>query len=106
MLSSSTTSCYVVHIDNILEFKFPEAMAEEFLSDPAETAATDKTNTPTQPEREPVTIMVIGSRWAVRLIIHTLFSLGFAQVSEWSKLQVEPRTRRFMSVLTKYVRAE
>jgi hypothetical protein len=81
-------------------------MAEDFLPDTSETTASNQTTTPTQPEREPVTIMVIGSRWAVRLIIHTLFSLGFAQVSEWSKLQVEPKTRKFMSVLTKYVRVE
>jgi len=81
-------------------------MAEEFLSASAESSASEQVTVPAPPEREPVTIMIIGSRWTVRLIIHTLVTLGFAQVSEWSKLQVEPRTRKFMSVLTKYVRAE
>lgn len=81
-------------------------MAEEFIStenDPSESA---KAIAPTHPDREPVKIMIIGSRWAIHLIIHTLYRLGFAQVSEWSKLQIEPTTRRFMSVLTRYVRSE
>jgi hypothetical protein len=81
-------------------------MAEEFLSNSAESCVVPEVSTSSRPDQEPVRIMVVGSQRAVKLIIHTLFRLGFAQVSEWSKLQIEPATRQFMSVLTKYVRVE
>jgi hypothetical protein len=81
-------------------------MAEEFPSDAAESSVSPEVPTSTRPDQEPVRIMVVGSQRAVQLVIHTLFRLGFAQVSEWSKLQIEPVTRKFMSVLTKYVRVE
>ncbi|WP_448596354.1 hypothetical protein [Thermoleptolyngbya sp.] len=77
-------------------------MAKEFLSNMAESQVP--ATPPVNPEREPVKIMVVGSRWAVLLIIHTLHRLGFAQAGEWSKLQVEPATRQWMSVLTKWLR--
>ncbi|NJN86188.1 MAG: hypothetical protein HC881_07545 [Leptolyngbyaceae cyanobacterium SL_7_1] len=81
-------------------------MAEEFLPDSVESTSSNQSIAPTNPNREPVTIMIIGSQWAVNLIIHTLFRLGFAQVTEWSKLQIEPTTRKFMSVLIRYVQGE
>lgn len=76
-------------------------MAKEFPSTGAESQAPAAP--PVNPEREPVKIMVVGSRWAVLLIIHTLHRLGFAQAGEWSKLQVEPTTRQWMSVVTKWL---
>ncbi|WOB43590.1 hypothetical protein HNI00_10815 [Thermoleptolyngbya oregonensis NK1-22] len=77
-------------------------MAKECLSNSAESQVP--ATPPENPEREPVKIMVVGSRWAVLLIIHTLHRLGFAPAGEWSKLQVEPATRQWMSVLTKWLR--
>jgi len=81
-------------------------MADELISD-AESSSKPQSSNPiasSRPDREPVKIMVIGSRWAVLLIIHTLYRLGFAQVNDWSKLQIEPTTRHWMSVLIKWVK--
>jgi len=81
-------------------------MSKEFFSD-AESSSEPQSAKPiasSRPDREPVKIMVIGSRWAVLLIIHTLHRLGFAQVNDWSKLQIEPTTRHWMSVLIKWVK--
>jgi hypothetical protein len=55
-------------------------MAKEFLSNMAESQVP--ATPPVNPEREPVKIMAVGSRWAVLLIIHTLHRLGFAQAGE------------------------
>jgi len=81
-------------------------MADELISDSTEPSEpqSEKAIASSRPDREPVKIMVIGSRWAVLLIIHTLHRLGFAQVNDWSKLQIEPTTRHWMSVLIKWVK--
>ncbi len=81
-------------------------MAEEFISDQVDSSDPQSSNpiASSRPDREPVKIMVIGSRWAVLLIIHTLHRLGFAQATDWSKLQIEPTTRQWMSVLIKWVK--
>ncbi len=81
-------------------------MAEEFLSDHVEASEpqSSKAIASSRPDREPVKIMVIGSRWAVMLIIHTLHQLRFAQANDWSTLQIEPITRQWMSVLIKWVK--
>jgi hypothetical protein len=55
-------------------------------------------------DREPVLVIIIGSRRGIANIIQTLFRLNFAQVYEWSKPQVDQNSRRWMSILTKYVR--
>ncbi|HIK40373.1 MAG TPA: peptide ABC transporter substrate-binding protein, partial [Thermoleptolyngbya sp. M55_K2018_002] len=44
-------------------------MAKECLSNSAESQVPAAP--PETPKREPVKIMVVGSRWAVLLIIHT-----------------------------------
>jgi len=77
-------------------------MAEEFLADVLDGEKSDAVQ-PVQGDREAVKIMVIGSQWAVTTIIHTLYHLGFAQVSEWSKLQIEPVTGKFMTILTRHL---
>lgn len=71
-------------------------MADEFL----DLTDSDISNTP---NREPVRIIVIGSRQAVLAIIH---AKTFATADEWSSLQPEPMTGKLMSVVTKYVRVE
>lgn len=82
---------------------------EEFLSN-----SDDSTNPPqpplsgrsSHPDREPVRLMLVGSRQGITCIIHTLHVKSFAPVGEWSDFQVEPTTGQWMCVLTKYVGLE
>ena len=55
------------------------------------------------PNREPVSIILTGSSWGIRLMIYTLFKCGFAEVDAWSKLQQMPSSDRLMSVMTKHI---
>jgi hypothetical protein len=61
---------------------------------------------PPQPDREPVKILLIGSPKAVRSIIHILYRLGFASVSEWIPLQPAQKPGEVMSILMRYLRLE
>lgn len=82
-------------------------MAEEFLPNPEDS--TDRPTSPpasSRPDREPVRLMVVGSRHGVTTIIHTLHSKDFASADEWSRFQPEPMTGQMMSVITKWVRSE
>ena len=74
-------------------------MAEEFLSD-SDRFSTARSN------REPVRVIVVGSRQGVTNIIYMLHDKGFVLADEWSDLQPEPMTGKFMSVVTKYVRVD
>jgi hypothetical protein len=74
-------------------------MAEEFLSN-SESLASTGVNLP---DREPVRIVLIGSRHGINQIVHRLHILGFAQVNEWSRLQPAPNTGKVMRVCTKFV---
>ena len=53
--------------------------------------------------REPVSIILTGSSWGIRLMIYTLFKCGFAEVDAWSKLQQMPSSDRLMSLMTKHI---
>lgn len=55
------------------------------------------------PSREPLRILLIGSRQGVTSTIQTLYRLGFAQVSEWSPLLPAPTSGEVMSILTRYL---
>ena len=55
------------------------------------------------PNREPVSIILTGSSWGIRLMIYTLFKCGFAEVDAWSKLQQMPSSDRLMSLMTKHI---
>ncbi len=57
-------------------------------------------------DREPVRITVSGSSQGITAIIQRLYSIGFAQIHEWSKLQHHPQTDELFCILTKYVRSE
>jgi hypothetical protein len=82
-------------------------MPKNFLATPP---ATDSATTTLpvadrpQPDREPVKILLIGSPKAVRSIIHILYSLGFASVSDWSPLQPAQKPGEVMSILMRYLR--
>lgn len=54
-------------------------------------------------DREPVRMTVSGSKRGLTYIIHQLYSLGFAQVHEWSKPQRHPQTGELFCVLTKHL---
>ena len=45
-------------------------------------------------DREPVKILVIGSRQSVNVVVYTLHQLGFAEVSEWTDFLNAPNADR------------
>ncbi|MEM6252854.1 MAG: hypothetical protein AAF821_08025 [Cyanobacteria bacterium P01_D01_bin.156] len=81
-------------------------MADEFVPNPDNSSTSPAPANVSRPNPEPVRIIVSGSRSGIRVVIHTLFKCGFAQVDEWSKLQAEPHTHRLMSVMTKHIRVD
>lgn len=77
---------------------------QEFIP-PTETYTPPPTNTPaSQPTREPVLITIIGSAFAINLIIKILHRLGFAEAGAWSKPQIDPKSGKPMRVLKKWIR--
>jgi hypothetical protein len=74
-----------------------------------ESTAVSLTPSPTsnldeQPvDREPLRILVIGSRRGVISTIQTLYRLRFAEVREWSPLMPGPNPGEVMSILTRYI---
>lgn len=64
-------------------------MPQDFLPDSEETPtspASSQALTPSNPEREAVQILVIGSKEGVTNIVHSLHTRHFAEVREWSPL--------------------
>ena len=71
---------------------------------------TDTINTPTNPapeepssEQELIRVQVMSSPKAVNMTIQNLANLGFAQVSEWSRLVPGPRIGQVTSTLNRYI---
>jgi hypothetical protein len=58
------------------------------------------------PEGEKVRLLVIGSAEGVTEVIHTLHSLGFAEVRAWSRIVPIPDEGAFMSILTRHRRRD
>jgi len=58
------------------------------------------------PDREPLRILVIGSRDGVIETIHDLHRRSFAEVSLWSPLLPTPNLHEVMSILTRYRKRE
>lgn len=82
-------------------------MPQAFLPSTLASPALQVTLAPaTEPGREVIRILVIGSAHGVERIIHELYRLGFAEVQEWSKPQPTGRSHAIMRVLTRYVMAE
>lgn len=71
----------------------------------ANPAATAEQTEPL-PNREPLRVLIIGSRRGVTSTIQTLYRLGFAEVSEWSPLLPAPTSGEVMSILTRYILAD
>jgi len=67
-----------------------------------------------KPDREPVKILVIGSKQAVSAIVVALHQLGFAEIFEWTDFLPAPDAERplhfqsgeVMKVLVKYLPKE
>jgi hypothetical protein len=58
------------------------------------------------PEGEKVRLLVIGSVEGVTEVIHTLHSLGYAEVRDWSRIVPIPDEGAFMSILTRHRRRD
>lgn len=73
-------------------------MAEEFLTE----SPTETKPSATLPPREPVRVIVVGSRQSITTVVHWLVRIGFTQMAEWSSFQPTP-TGQWMRVMTKWV---
>jgi hypothetical protein len=70
-----------------------------------------KLHTYPKPDREPVKILIIGSRPAINAIVHTLHQLRFAEVFEWTDFidiqnpdqPIKARPGETMKALVKYL---
>jgi hypothetical protein len=81
-------------------------MATDFLPDSEQTPtspASSQALTPSNPEREAVQILVIGSKEGVTNIVHSLHSHHFAEVREWSPLMRAPVPGKQMRILIRNV---
>ncbi|MFM7449888.1 MAG: hypothetical protein ACKO24_14995, partial [Leptolyngbyaceae cyanobacterium] len=80
----------------------PVNLPEDKISHQEAITAPDS---PTQPRggREPLRMLVIGSRPGVTGTIHTLHRLGYAQIGEWSPLLPGPNPGEVMAILTRYL---
>ncbi|MEW6496608.1 MAG: hypothetical protein AB1589_29420 [Cyanobacteriota bacterium] len=79
-------------------------MTEDFISDQSSDSETPlPVNTPSQPNRVPLKILVISSPKAVNSTIHTFYRLGYAEVSEWSRPQPTQNPGEVMSVLSRRI---
>ena len=77
-------------------------MITNFLPNPDKTQEI-QTIQPTDPQKEPLQVLIIGSPRVVTSTIHTLYRLNFAHVSEWSPLQPAQKPGQVMSILTRQI---
>ena len=81
-------------------------MPTSFLTDTNQTAAirlSRQTTSEPSKRRESVKILIIGSPQAVTNMIHSLYSLGFAEVKAWSPLQPTGNPGEVMSMLIRQI---
>ncbi len=81
-------------------------MIKSFLTDASQPeAASVEVRASTEPEsgREFVKVIVVGSLKGVVKIIHTLYRLGFAEVTEWSQPTPTANPGEVMSVMRRCV---
>lgn len=81
-------------------------MTEDFIPDSDQTPNSETPlpgNTSSEPNRVPLKILVISSPKGVTSTIHTFYRLGYAQISEWSKLQPTQTPGEVMSVLSRRI---
>lgn len=78
-------------------------MQTAFLEEPTKTSAVRfsiDSSVNSEPERESVRLLAIGSRQRVISVIHRLHKLNFAEVGAWSPLLPGPNPGEVMSILT------
>jgi len=81
-------------------------MTEDFLPDTNETPTPPvSANTPAEPppERERLKIILVSSPRVVKSTIRTLYTKGFAEVTEWSPLQPTSNPNEVISVLSRNI---
>lgn len=77
-------------------------MEEDYLSGIKESPTTPNPSPMEGDDRDPLRVLLIGSRQKVIRERHKLFAMGYAQLYEWSSLQRAPIPGKVMSILTKY----
>lgn len=80
----------------------PSHSTQHPLSHPA-TQLLDHSDTPAQPDRDRVRILVIGTPPGIDAICHSLHVKGFARLDEWSPL-LPHDAGRHCRILTRQVR--
>ena len=80
-------------------------MPTSFLTDTNTNLPSVEIKTTTDPNsgREFVKIIIVGSAKGVVKIIHTLYRLGFAEVTEWSQPTATATPGEVMSVMKRCV---
>jgi hypothetical protein len=78
------------------------SMTEDYLPGTQETPTTPNPSPMEGDDRDPLRVLLIGSRQRVIRERHKLFAKGYAQLYEWSPLQRAPIPGKVMSILTKY----
>lgn len=81
-------------------------MVKSFLTDasqPESASVEVRASTDSVSGREFVKVIVVGSPKGVVKIIHTLYRLGFAEVTEWSPPTPTANSGEVMSVMTRLV---
>ena len=79
---------------------------QEFLPNPDETPTPPTPiNTPAEPppDRQRLKVILVSSPKVVNSTIRILYTLGFAEVTEWSPLQPTANPNEVMSVLSRNV---
>ena len=83
------------------------APIEQTIPEPVPTPSTEQEPISAcsgqKPNREPLKILIIGSRRGVVGTIRSLYRLGFAEVGEWSPLLPAPNSGEVMSILTRSI---
>ncbi len=80
-------------------------MVQSFLpnSSPAEAPLQLRADTDSASGRESVKLIVVGSPKGVMNIIHTLYRLGFANVTEWSQPTPTANSGEVMRVMRRSI---
>jgi hypothetical protein len=76
---------------------------EEYLPNPDETPTPANIPAEPHPDGERLKVILVSSPKVVNSTIRALYKMGFAEVTEWSRLQPTPNSNEVMSVLSRNV---
>lgn len=105
---------------------YAQSKFEEYVEERGQAIAPDSSSTPsltkdfvpgadpdaavpslaadkTEPSREPLKHLLIGSPKAVTSTIHALYMLGYADIRDWSPLLPSPNPGEVMSILSRSI---